>query len=438
MSKRKGVNAGPPAKKKGKGTESDESDSDSDEEDEEGIPYMTVKLTLAQILRPAHRDLITSLIEERSLKGTDISYLASTHILHQVNDAYDKKDYAFFQQDANRFIENSFYGVLRDYTDSQFMHREFAGMHHGNWPNNKNMTNTFKYLYEQHQTNSMNTVRVHREKNVKKFLRIKAYEHNTQVPDEAKITWQHIESALKMSFHNQDNAGDDITRFNRCILMTCIREAGGQDDLRPLFYPSSYFRAVPMLIYMSRYVQEFNLLKAELQQQGEDVSDAPKIENFKVIPLCNCERKHIRFDHDGLHALLKQGEIDEKVPAKKKGEKKRMPIEKFIRERAKQWNKYFRLNKIKRLARAHKFHYQILSDGVAVSVMFEKKETSGSAPSFEQIKRLIKDKKIKYKIGLDPGMRTWAAYVRRCIRNGKEVSFNHCIRLIFNFQCILK
>lgn len=172
---------------------------DSSSDDEDTPSYMSIKLTLSSILNPTYKELLKNLITERVLKCTKICAIASTYVLFKINKAYDDRRFDFFRGDVSVFVSTSFYSILEPYI-IEGNDEEFARNYHGNWPTNSYMGNTFKYLIEQYETNLMNTVRVHRENNVRKFLKMKVYEYNQEVPAEMKITAANIKSIIHLVF----------------------------------------------------------------------------------------------------------------------------------------------------------------------------------------------------------------------------------------------
>ena len=220
MSKRVASANNPGTAKRSKKEEEDDEDEIEREEEEEDREFITVKMTLRQIIKPEHRERIMRLITDYSLNATRIYYLASTYVLHQVNNAYDNRNFAFFNQNFAKFIENAFYGVLQKYRESEFMSPDFSGMSNTQWPNNDGFGNAFIYLYELYHTCFVNTIRAHRKNNIKKFLRIKAFEHNTQVTIERKITGLHIEYALDWVLKRKEHELDEIAQFNFDLLLT--------------------------------------------------------------------------------------------------------------------------------------------------------------------------------------------------------------------------
>lgn len=58
------------------------------------------------------------------------------------------------------------------------------------------------------------------------------------------------------------------------------------------------------------------LEKAELSEQGESVAGAPTIENFKVVPISDYHRKHIRIDTGVFHRLLNEEKLIQKPLAR--------------------------------------------------------------------------------------------------------------------------
>lgn len=71
----------------------------------------------------------------------------------------------------------------------------------------------------------------------------------------------------------------------------------------------------------------------------------------------------------------------------------------------------------------HQFRYHVLSDGVSAVLHFDKPEPPLSESiAADIIKQKIDSDKLDYEIGIDPGMRTYMAVVRRDVRTGAEVS----------------
>lgn len=129
------------------------------------------------------------------------------------------------------------------------------------------MGNAYGALIDLYTTNFMNAVRVHRKKNINKFLRVKAQKHNNS--SRTEIMKKHLEMAISKLFRPVRVIAEDSIYYVN-ILMSFVCEAGGPGDnnLAPLFTTFSWFRAVPMLIYMQREIEEYNLEKAEMYEQG--------------------------------------------------------------------------------------------------------------------------------------------------------------------------
>lgn len=64
-----------------------------------------------------------------------------------------------------------------------------------------------------------------------------------------KITPEHIDKTIELLLREIVPEADEITLKNQRILLAWISGAGGLDDLRPYFYPNTWFRAVSMMLY---------------------------------------------------------------------------------------------------------------------------------------------------------------------------------------------
>lgn len=107
--------------------------------------------------------------------------------------------------------------------------------------------------------------------------------------------------------------------------------------------------------------------------------------------------------------------------------------ENYIRQnRVEQWNRIFDFTVINRVLKKNKeFHYTIVSNGVSVSILYRmKKEDLKCLLDDGIIRKRYLEGKFVYELGIDPGMKTWNATVRRTIKTGKEVSVSFVLTLM--------
>jgi hypothetical protein len=170
--------------------------------------------------------------------------------------------------------------------------------------------------------------------------------------------------------------------------------------------------------------------------------DTPKIKNFTVVPICTFQRRHIYIDTEALYQILasiklvpkkcgkqksKKGKIkminitrDEFTCAQKKGKPKDLEKKRDIV--MKSWSLYFDMNKIGKWVNFKKdFNEMICSDGVSVSIMYDKPKVPPPVLSDQELLAEYRAKKFKYELGNDPAERTWNATVRRDLATKEEV-----------------
>lgn len=146
--------------------------------------------------------------------------------------------------------------------------------------------------------------------------------------------------------------------------------------------------------------------------------------------MCSFQRRHIRIDTQALYRILCKIEIVPTKDGKRMDENgKPKPIKvteaEFFEDKIDQWNLYFDVEKILELVHYKKeFDCQICSDGVSVSIMYKKPKVQPvEITDQEVIRRYGSDclDRFIFELGVDPGMRTWNAAVRRNILTSEEV-----------------
>lgn len=167
-------------------------------------------------------------------------------------------------------------------------------------------------------------------------------------------------------------------------------------------------------------------------QYARPTADCPPIvRNFTVIPVCSFKRRHIRIDASALLGILAELGIAPVVTSAKTGALIQMGQSEFTRDgmHKRFWPEYFNMRKINQLVKFKKnFHYQIMTDGVSASVLYKKQKQKAMSKKEEKARNKAQKKQFdeghfKYIIGVDPGMNTWLAAVRRTVLENKEVTF---------------
>lgn len=78
------------------------------------------------------------------------------------------------------------------------------------------------------------------------------------------------------------------------------------------------------------------------------------------------------------------------------------------------------------------FDFAIVTDSVSVSLCFVKPEQQCQPLSNDEIKTMYENHQFTFVLGIDPGVRTWNATVRKHILSGVEV--NECVPLFMFFS----
>lgn len=88
------------------------------------------------------------------------------------------------------------------------------------------------------------------------------------------------------------------------------------------------------------------------------------------------------------------------------------------------WDQVCDMLKIRRMGKSKKeFRFRFLSDGVSVSLQYDREKSESQPIDLEAIRQKLRDCFFWYILGIDPGMKTWNATVRRTCQTGKEVNF---------------
>lgn len=315
------------------------------------------------------------------------------------------------------------------------------------WPTTTAFGNGFKYLYEQYIDNVKTNIRYHCERRLKTFFKMCVYEFNDHIlreniPNATLFDHIDIRNAVNYTYKRRDDTDGDVGRQARLgALLDELRACGAPYDCNIRdFVADNWFQSLRMWLLIQRAVQYFHLTYANVynswnlfrkhplyvQRPTYDgatiIPEPPEIRNFTAIPKCSFQRRHIRIDTDALYNLLCAAK---QVPKKLGSIKKWINIKdfEFRRNPTGGWALFFDMDRIVKMANGKKtFENQILSDGVSATVLYLKPIQAEPEIRNEEIVRKYEAGQFWYELGIDPGMRTWNATVRRNAFTGEEVS----------------
>lgn len=427
----------------------------ADNGNENEVELRAIKMTLKQSLRPAFREAFIALMEKWCKTATYISFLASMLVLYKVNRAMDTNDDAFWTQRGEDFVRNCFLDVLNGYNFRlPVVFRSMFDRRNPNfiWPNREGMGNAFNSLYEQYIVNVKNNLKVHYVRRIRSFLRMRCFEFNhgqlrTRKPANIGIFDEvDIKNATKFLINQRDWTRGDANRMDKMqFLLNEVERVGGPSDFNlKQFVTTQWFASLQMWIKIQRYVTHFqttySYLNSRWARYHQDplsnmepiVPRPPKIHNFNAIPIHNYHLKHIRIDTALFYAIAcKLGAL--KLMVGKSGRKVNISRDWYNQNPSYYWQNVFDMKKIKRIGGNNKtFDCTIMTDSVSVSLIYVKANRALDEIDLAKIRRMYQNFEFVYELGVDPGVRTWNATVRRRIDTGSEV----CAFEMNTFYCM--
>lgn len=438
-----------------------------DEDEEPDNKITTVKVPLKNILRPNVRAVLTLAIKEKALQATKICHLASLLFLTKVQQAFDSGDVEFFTKTNKQgfnVIKECFDAVVGTAVNGVKMvdyFRVFAQNVNINWPTSGGMGNATKDIVKQYGSNVTTNLKVHRKKRLREYLRVVVYENNQQEHPDVRFGPDDINHTIAWAIHGNESITDaaidrDAKRYRRDRLLQII--ASNSWFIIPhtnitRFTRDHWFQSIQLWISMQRRIEAYNtntgqrndrqFQRAEMRKQQRRTKEKqqlysqqksnkpPKVKNLAVIPICDIQRMHYPIDSCTLYKLLCQMDLIDKVKTTRKNSntgkyERNVNFDyEFSPNKEFHWNKYFYMRKIKWFVRRKKqFRFRILSDGHAVSLQYDVPEKEYKPLDKTEIVRKLEMGEIDGEGGLDPGDKTWIAYVYRDVRTQKEVNIN--------------
>ena len=420
---------------------------------------VVIKCKLKSIVRPEFRNLVKDWIGQKSISATKICDLGSMLFFSRAQAAFDDGIRTkHFDTSGEQEIRSCFFSVSYNRQKAMTIPNEFQpftqnmvrdGYREIEWPKRDYFGNINNVLIETYSKNVQTNLNTHLVKRLREFLRMRVYEISEAVGRKVYDD-NDISNTIDLALGKEDRVTDQNRRTNRENLMQIIREYSWYDianDNVAEFTKEYWYQSIPMWLAMQREIAQFNtdagyreerrgnrrewrLQQREMRKNKRknivnDSNKPPFIKNLAVIPICSPQRTYITFGNVELYNMMCESGC---CPKNENG--KQIIPKDVIASKQHYWEQIFNLPKIKRLGKRKKqFHYAIETDGVSVSILYEKKKTGSEAMlSTEEIIRRYHNGEFVYECGIDPGMKTWNATVRRTIATGKEVNLqrNYC------------
>lgn len=423
--RRKGVGAIRGSKKKRQKVHKDWEEEDNDA----GIRAM--KMSCRTIVRPEYRDVVLPWLAKISIETTKICELASLLFLQKVRQAYEVANWIFFMDgDGVHVIESCFYAVLMQNKESEDMVADFRhqfeavdGQNRQPWPKNQYFGNHFAYTMQQYVRNVVTNLTTHAGKRVTEFLKLVIWLHNSNHPDD-QFNEYDIKNAVNWAIRRFDSTGnradkaEKLNRRDRLLLQLreyCVPELRPVDDNFGTYTKTKWFASIPFWLFMQSEIANYHDNMENYIQGGVD---PPIVKNLAVIPICSHLRKPVKMDADVLYRMMCDTKI---IPKDERG--CQVTGAHVCQNKEYYFAQIFNMEKINRKLKANKeFHYHVLSDGVSASILYKIRQEIPQQIDDECTKNRYDDGFFHYELGIDPGMKTWNATVRRNIDTGKEVS----------------
>lgn len=440
-----------------------------EEEQQEEDKYKARKLPLQFILLPPENDQHSEKLVEfdeilfrRSECITKLSYLASHLFLFKVKTALENDDRVFFEDNGvprkrkkrngeeftiisyekgEKVIRECFQAVsIGNIANQRLMPAEYRQMveeqcnqQHFKWPDKKELGNSFGYAVDMHVTNTRTNLRVHGEKRLRKFVKIRAYQFNKAEIYHIEFDQQDQNNVIDYVMNSKDRTANDIDRIAKMNLLL--------DELEII----GWVRTIPMRLYIKKHWLESLRLFGKIQQaidefKSGDVAEwhelnrnrrrndpartkkPPNIENFALVPLCDYHLKHIRIDIRDCYNLMSKLKLLPKVKNPDTNRWNQVSQTHYRKHPAELWGLLFDMEKIDAaVGPKNKFHAQIVTDSVSASIVFTPKSKSKVKTEPQPLDSDVY-KGIEQEIGIDPGMKLYLAVVRIDLTNNVEVS----------------
>ncbi|XP_031618447.1 uncharacterized protein LOC116337743 isoform X2 [Contarinia nasturtii] len=406
----------------------------------------SLKMTLNQVLREEYRAPFIDQVTYWCLSATMITTLASLLFLFKANKAFDDENVRFFKGESDEYTNDEFNKYVNGVIGECFTSVLQENYHKlplafrrtveqacpdflcpENWPAREGMGNAFNHLITQYITNVKNNIRVWAFSRIKKFFTLRRYELNLNRQGNL-ITELDVKRATKIVMFQsrvERNANIDLL-LNEAAGIGLPINVHFQNLIR-----DRWFQSIPIFINIQRQIFDFHakyeMLKQRWFQYRRDPNNnvmpttplPPKIKNFLVVPIHDFDMKHIRIDIHLFYLIARKfGAL--KLAKGKRGQPINIEKTEYDSNPAIYWDLIFDLPKISKLGNGKEFDFAVATDSVAVSLCFVKPERNTPELDNNTIKEKYNNFEFDYVLGIDPGVRTWNATVRKHVRSGNE------------------
>lgn len=429
----------PPRKRAGKYTK---------KKNKKNRSFTSVKCSLNSIIQQGDRSkLIVQVINELVIRTTKICFIAALMVLDMVNRNFDEakrtRNWSFFDSNSpTSFIVDCFQAVTqssRRALDHPFMTTRFrALMNQYGIPfeNTALMSNIFKYVTQRYEINFKNNIVVHAKVRLRVLIKLKMIQRNGGLPD-ANMT-KTINNTLNFMFNPKSKCSkdDDLINFVLWYIPNDI-DVGNSENrgFMSLCIKQHWFQFVPIFMRIQREVHAYH---RESRRNGTPI----RLRNFKVVPLHCHRRTHIKIDNVSFKRILEYLKIHPTKLNPRTLRTNALPDAEFIAARIEDerdptrtynphWFSFLNWPKIKKMERQSKeFAYEIVTDGVSVSISFERNKTS-PPESFEELLEKQAEKYSQFGrnyinnlyqiiIGMDPGYKLYISALMKNVTTNVE------------------
>lgn len=388
-----------------------------------------IKLSLNSVLKDEYRENFVTVVENWCHTATIISVLASLLFLYKNNKAFDDNDENFFRGNGYATIKYCFNAVLKPKINQlpiEFRHLINQVVPNFAWPEQQGLGNAFNKLIDQYTTNVKNNIKKWSYSRIKTFFAVKRYELNLFGHNISDID---VKNATKSVMFNNIVATENVNLLLQHAELIGIPVGRRLEDI----VRNNWFQTIPIFINIQRQIfqhhENVQLLNDRWQAYNRDpanitkpnIARPPKIRNFRAIPIHDFHMKHIRIDiHLFYEVACKLGAL--KLTKGVFGKPVNISKEEYDRNPHLYWDPIFKMDKIDRIAKNRMvFDYAIVTDSVDVSLCYQKPILPAAELTNEEIKFRYENNWFTFVLGMDPGVRTWNATVRKHIASGVEV-----------------
>lgn len=390
--------------------------------------HRTTKLALNSILRDKYRLDVVNLVANWCHLATIISVLASLLFLYKVNRAFDDDNQDFFRGNGYTVIEGCFNSIL--FKNQHKMPVAFRRLvcdtvPNFRWPEKQALGNAFNKLVDQYKTNVKNNIKIWSYSRIHTFFKVKRYEMNLTGKNISDID---VKNATKAVMFNNITRSANVDELLGHATMIGIPVGQRLCDI----VRQKWFQTIPIFVNIQRVVfvhhERYDLLNDMWHRYHRDPNNnpkpsiprPPKIRNFRVIPIHDYHMKHIRIDtHLFFEMACKLGALKLAIGATKN--KVNISKDEFYDNEVFCWDRVFKMDKINAIGKQRTFDFAIVTDSVDASLCFVKPQSDSVKFTDEQIADMYDNNSFDFVLGMDPGVRTWNATVRKHIQSGVEV-----------------